>query len=251
MLSEDVLTFQQQVEPRSSIPLLFITVITVIACLLRLIIIGSSTALNDVISLTVNSLYASYLMCCSLLLWRSCTGAISLPLSPRTLTSTTIPPQPPSKAVNDPQLTWGPWRIPGAFGIAVNAFACAYMVVIIFFNFWPPVTPTVASTMNYTSLVLGTVMMFSVIYYLVWADGCTEGQSWRLLLISEFGGARGEPVRGKAVRRECDECDHWVVSTRGTNRELWILPPRGRGGFVTVCRVKSPIQTSRNTLVSL
>ena len=26
------------------------------------------------------------------------------------------------------KLIWGPWRIPGAFGIAINAFACVYLL---------------------------------------------------------------------------------------------------------------------------
>lgn len=162
-----------KVEPRSSIPLLSVAVTTVIACLLSLIIIASSTAFNDVISLTVSGLYASYFMCCSLLLWRRCTGAISLPPSSGPLTNT--PAAPHTSAASDPQLTWGPWRIPGVFGIVVNAFACAYMIVIIFFSFWPPATPTTASTMNYSSLVLGAVMIFSVVYYLVWARRVYKG----------------------------------------------------------------------------
>ncbi|MCJ1261565.1 hypothetical protein MMC22_001430 [Lobaria immixta] len=162
-----------KVEPRSSIPLLSVAVTTVIACLLSLIIIASSTAFNDVISLTVSGLYASYFMCCSLLLWRRCTGAISLPPSSGPLTNTPAAPQ--TSAASDPQLTWGPWRIPGVFGVVVNAFACAYMIVIIFFSFWPPATPTTASTMNYSSLVLGAVMIFSVVYYLVWARRVYKG----------------------------------------------------------------------------
>lgn len=154
-----------------------------IACLLSLIIIGSSTAFNDVISLTINSLYASYLMCCSLLLWRRCTGAILIPPPSSSLTKTTIHPHPvASAAAIHPQLTWGPWRIPGVFGIAVNAFACVYMIVIIFFSFWPPVTPTLASTMNYSPLVLGAVMIFSVVYYLLWARRVYKGPIIEIVL---------------------------------------------------------------------
>lgn len=149
--------------------MLSVAVTTVIACLVSLIIIGSSTAFNDVISLTINSLYASYFMCCSLLLWRRCTGAIALPPSSRSLSNGTIP---SSKVL---QLVWGPWRIPGVFGIVVNSFACFYMIVIIFFSFWPPAAPTTASTMNYSSLVLGAVMIFSVVYYLVWARQVYKG----------------------------------------------------------------------------
>ncbi len=142
-----------QVERHTSVPLISIIVTTIIACLLSLINIGSSTAFNDVISLTIDGLYGSYLICCSLLLWRRCAGAISLPneRSPN----------------QHGTLTWGPWHLQGWFGIAVNAFACVYMIIILFFSFWPPVTPTKTSTMNYSALVTGAVLIFSVFYYLL------------------------------------------------------------------------------------
>lgn len=120
------------------------------------------------ISLTIDGLYGSYFICCSLLLYRRLTGAI-LPLN------TDVPayvaaintPSPDSSAPT--KLIWGPFHLPGLFGIFVNGFACIYMLIIIFFSFWPPVTPTTAKNMNYTVLVTGAVAGFSVIYYLLWA----------------------------------------------------------------------------------
>lgn len=132
------------------IPLISIIVTTIISCLISLINIGSSTAFNAIISLTIAGLYGSYLVCCSLLIWRRCTGAISLPGEGSSGT-----------------LTWGPWRLHGWFGIAVNAFACVYMVIIIFFSFWPPVIRPDKETMNYSVVVTGAVLIFSIIYYLI------------------------------------------------------------------------------------
>lgn len=135
------------------VPLVSIVVTTIISCLISLINIGSSTAFNAVISLTIAGLYGSYLVCCSLLLWRRCTGAISLPGE--------------GSPIHHGTLTWGPWRLRGWFGIAVNAFACVYMVIIIFFSFWPPMIRPNKETMNYSVVVIGGVSIFSVIYYLI------------------------------------------------------------------------------------
>jgi choline transport protein len=79
--------------------------------------------------------------------------------------------------VNAPNapLVWGPWHIPGIFGIANNAFACIYMTVILFFSFWPPATPVVAATMNYSSLMLGAVVIFSIGYYVLYARNEYQG----------------------------------------------------------------------------
>ena len=54
-------------------------------------------------------------------------------------------------------------------GMVVNAIACAFMIFVLFFSFWPPVTPTTAPTMNFSVLVSGAVFIFSVVYYFVWA----------------------------------------------------------------------------------
>ncbi|MCJ1361829.1 hypothetical protein MMC16_000929 [Acarospora aff. strigata] len=158
--------YLSKVEPRTSIPLVSVAVTTTIACLLGLINIGSSTAFNDVISLTINGLYSSYFICCSLLLWRRCTGAIHIP-APGNPTHESHLPSTSSRPTLP--LTWGPWRMPGIFGIVVNAFGCVYMLIILFFSFWPPVTPTTAQTMNYSVLVTGTVVAFAVVYYFLYA----------------------------------------------------------------------------------
>ncbi|KAL8695665.1 MAG: hypothetical protein Q9224_003252 [Gallowayella concinna] len=168
--------YLSKVEPRSSIPLVSILTTVTISCLLALINIGSSIAFNDVISLTINGLYASYLLACSLLLYRRVTGSIALPTTNTYETNPKIVTEADNVSgqgiIN---LTWGPFHLRGALGIAVNAIGCVYMVIIIFFSFWPPVTPVTPETMNYSVLVTGSVILFSVVYYLVYARRIYKG----------------------------------------------------------------------------
>ena len=138
-------------------PVYSILATTIIASLLALINIGSSTVFNDLISMTIAGFYGTYFTSCSLLLWRRCSGAIG-----------DLPLEQDVSAPEKTRLTWGPWRIPGHLGIVNNVFACAYMIVIFFFSFWPPTNPTTPSTMNYSSLVFGAVILFSIAYYFAW-----------------------------------------------------------------------------------
>ena len=153
---------QFQIEPRSSTPFYAVAVTTVFACLLALINLGSSTVLNDVLSLSIAGFYATYFVAASLLLYNRCTGAIRSPTPGGLQVSSRDPKS------GDFTLIWGPWRIPGSLGIINNVFACAYMVVIWFFSFWPATDPTSPSTMNYASLVAGSLILFSMFYYFIW-----------------------------------------------------------------------------------
>lgn len=147
-----------QVNPRTSIPVATIIATTITSTLLSLIILGSSTAFNNIVSIAVTGLSASYVLAIGLLLWRRTTGGIRhSPLSGSQLTNT------PGF-----ELSWGPWHIPGIVGPAVNLFAIIYVLVILFFSFWPPDVPVDGAKMNYTILVTGAVLIFSVTWYLAW-----------------------------------------------------------------------------------
>lgn len=65
------------------------------------------------------------------------------------------------------QLHWGPWRIPEPFGTINNIFACIYLLLLWFWSFWPPVTPVVPATMNFSVLVFAFVVVASIVWYLV------------------------------------------------------------------------------------
>lgn len=141
-------------------PLYAIGMTTVFSGLLQLIAIGSSVAFNDVISLTVAGLYSSYLVCSTLLLWRRCAGRIGGA----------------SQDVDGKTgLQWGPFKVPGSLGIAINALGCIFMVIIIFFSFWPPATSTTAVSMNYSILVFGAAILFSIAFYVAIAHKTYSG----------------------------------------------------------------------------
>lgn len=157
--------------PRALTPINAVFVTTAISILIGLISIGSPTAFNDLVSLSVNSLYTSYFIVCALLLWRRVTGAIKVEADitadgPRYIGS---------GSADIGQLAWGPWRIPGLFGLCVNTFACIYMVIIIFFSFWPQGKAPTPATMNFSCLVTGSVALLSCLYYLVWAHRTYSG----------------------------------------------------------------------------
>lgn len=129
-----------------------------VSTVLSLIVLGSSTAFNNIVSIAVAGLAASYALAIGLLLWRRTTGRIRhSALSGTQLTNT------PGF-----ELSWGPWYMPGILGPAVNLFAFIYVLIILFFSFWPPEVPVDAANMNYSVLVTGAVLVFSVSWYLGW-----------------------------------------------------------------------------------
>jgi len=198
------------VEPRTKVPVVVVGVVSLFACLLTLIYVGSYTAFNDVISLTITGFYGSYFLLSAFLLYHRIKGHVApqgsqlvdLSTDPQTtlLTSTAIgitgfdktskdvegeksddpgemgstPASVPeiTEGVAQVQLIWGPWYIPGILGIINNAYACLYMIFVIFWSVWPLVTPVDASTMNYSVLVTGGVIIFSIIWY--WVRGRKE-----------------------------------------------------------------------------
>ena len=150
----------QRVNSKSAIPVFAVTTTTAISCLLALINLGSSTAFSDIVSLSVVGLFGSYIITVVLLLWRRIRGDIKPHGSMAIGVHTNIAGEP---------LTWGPWHIPGVFGIFTNSFAVVYLIIVFFFVNWPPVSAPTPATMNYSSLMFGVTMIFSVLYYVFWA----------------------------------------------------------------------------------
>lgn len=146
-------------------PVWSITAITAISVILSLIIIGSPLGFDIIVSLTVACLYLSYFLAIVLVLYRRCTGGISTASdSPSELANTA-----------GTRLVWGPWHFRGALGIFINVFACAYLLFVLFFSFWPPYTPITAADMNYSSVLMVAVILFSVFYYMVFARKVYDG----------------------------------------------------------------------------
>ena len=143
-----------QLDPRTSIPIYTIAVTTIISMLLSLIILGSSVAFNNIVPLSVAGLYFSYLLSCGLLLWRRTKGDIK-------------PHSDTVDAVGHGRLYWGPWRIPEPLGTINNVISCLYLVLLLFWSFWPPATPVTPSTMNFSILVFGATIMFSLVWHVI------------------------------------------------------------------------------------
>jgi choline transport protein len=174
--------FLMKVEPRTQVPVVAVGAVTLFACLLTLIYVGSYTAFNDVISLTITGFYGSYFLPSTFLLYRRIKGHIL----PHGSAAESVDPTPSSGiggggggddekvnplpgtvevGVAQARLIWGPWHIPGILGTINNAYACVYMIFVVFWSVWPPVTPVDASTMNYSVVVTGGVIIFSIIWY--------------------------------------------------------------------------------------
>lgn len=67
------------------------------------------------------------------------------------------------------KLIWGPWRIPGAFGVFMNITSVSYLTLAIFWGFWPPDSAVMVNNMNYNIVVFGGVLLLAVLYYLTYA----------------------------------------------------------------------------------
>ena len=69
--------------------------------------------------------------------------------------------------VGPESLQWGPWKVPGAFGVANNIFACVYLFVLWFFSFWPGSVKVDAQSMNFSSVTFGGTVLFAIVWYFV------------------------------------------------------------------------------------
>ncbi|KIV98562.1 hypothetical protein, variant [Verruconis gallopava] len=196
-----------RVSKRTKVPNFAVFTVAAIAALLVLIYIGSAVAFNDVISLTITGFYGSYFLPCALLFWHRIKGHI-LPYGSSVSSAqetTTLDPMvgtaegdvlheksstnkalftaPEAASGNghaevghvEVKLIWGPWKIPGIIGIINNAYACFYMIFVIFWSVWPPATPVQANTMNYSVVVTGGVMILSAVWYYIRARKVYDG----------------------------------------------------------------------------
>ncbi|KAH8882453.1 putative GABA permease [Thozetella sp. PMI_491] len=148
---------------RSALPVTCVVSTLVITMLLSLIVLGSPTVLQDLLSLVLSALFSSYLLACTLLLWRRWTGAIQSYVAGNT------------DVLDVGHLSWGPWRVPEPFGTINNIYACVYSLFLLFWSFWPVQTPTTPATTNWSVLVFGSVIIFSLLWYAVRARHYFKG----------------------------------------------------------------------------
>lgn len=149
------------VESRTKLPLYAIGVTTVITLLLALINIGSTAAFNAVASLLVAGFLASYMIPIGLLLW---------------------------KRVRGDKIRYGPWKL-GKFGILANGFSLVWCVIAMFFSFWPTAVPVTAKTMNWSCLLYGATMIFSVLFYIFYGRYRYSGPIVETSVVEQLHGA--------------------------------------------------------------
>ena len=129
--------FWAHVNKRYLIPVRTIILMTVVALLLGLVNIGSSTAFNALTTLALIGHYTSYLLPIALLVMRR---------------------------FSSKEIPFGPFRL-GKWGLPINCFAIAYSLLLIVFMVFPPYQPVDAMNMNYSSLIFGFVLLLSLVMW--------------------------------------------------------------------------------------
>ncbi|KAJ5220117.1 hypothetical protein N7468_009321, partial [Penicillium chermesinum] len=126
-----------------------------VSVLISLIDIGSEIAHTVMISIAIPGWYSSYLIVELLLLYHRCRGQIALQVDYD------------DTKINTPgeKLVWGPFRVPGIWGILVNGYAIVYSVLVIFFSFWPAEMRPTATGMNYSVVSTGGTVILAIVYY--------------------------------------------------------------------------------------
>ena len=149
--------------PKTAIPNYAVYVIAGVACFVGIINLGSAAAFNIILSIGISSLYGSYTITEALLLWRRVRGDIRKPseMGGHTWSAN--------------ERVWGPFHIPGIWGIALNAFAVCYGTIVIIFCFFPTTVNPDPAHMNWACLITAAVIFFAVIYYLIFAHKVYKG----------------------------------------------------------------------------
>ncbi|KXT18960.1 hypothetical protein AC579_8709 [Pseudocercospora musae] len=131
--------FLSKVRPDSGVPANSVYVTLVFTFLIALIIIGSVTAFNIILSVSATGLFTSYIIVISTVLAKRFRGD-KFPSSQFNL---------------------------GKFGYVANIIGICFLVVAWLFLFFPPVPQPNPATMNWAVLVYGAVIIFALAYYLI------------------------------------------------------------------------------------
>ncbi|KAH8808489.1 amino acid/polyamine transporter I [Xylogone sp. PMI_703] len=144
-----------KVHAPTALPLYSIFVTCMISLLLALINIGSTTALNAIVSVNCAAFFSSYMFPIGLILFR--------------------------RLRNDSekdQIHWGPWKMGPVIGPIVNAVALIYAILALFFSFFPATSTVTPVSMNWSCLIYGASIIFSVLFYLLFGK---HGYKWPIV----------------------------------------------------------------------
>lgn len=145
----------KHVDSKYRIPSRAIALVSAVIVLLSLINIGSSTALNAILSLSTIALYTSYII------------PISCLISMRLRVKEKVYDAPAGHAdISEERLVFGPWNL-GRWGMLINIYGVCYATLLVPFMALPTSLPLTAVTMNYAGPVFLLVLCFAVVDYAV------------------------------------------------------------------------------------
>jgi len=131
------------IQPGLDVPVNAVIFSFAFAALITLINIGSAAAFNSITSLGTGTLTVSYIICISTIVWRRISNKPLLPSR---------------------------FDLGRSFGLAINLVALAFLSVAFVIAFFPPVPLPVLTvvSMNWSILIFGVVVLFSIFYFIVW-----------------------------------------------------------------------------------
>ncbi|KAI6900695.1 amino acid permease [Hortaea werneckii] len=131
------------VRPGLDVPVNAILVSFTFAACISLVNIGSTAAFNSITSLGTGTLTISYIICLSCMIWLRINGKPLLPSR---------------------------FDLGRSFGLALNVTAVGFLVLVFVIAFFPPVPEPLLAvvSMNWSILIFGVVVLFSMLYYFLW-----------------------------------------------------------------------------------
>jgi choline transport protein len=140
------------VDLNTRLPINAILVTLVINVLLALISIGSLTAFGAFYSVVLAAYQSSFLLAASVMLRKR----LSTPTS---------------------EIPWGPFCLK-RLGVPITILAIIYTVLALFFSFWPAFAQVDAATMNYSCLIFGGALIFSMVFWVLYGRKVYVGPIW-------------------------------------------------------------------------
>ncbi|KAH7384377.1 amino acid/polyamine transporter I [Phaeosphaeria sp. MPI-PUGE-AT-0046c] len=148
-------TYFKRIETNERIPVRAVKLLCAVMVLLSLINIGSTVALNAILSLATMSLYISYIIPIF------CLISMRLRVKDKVYNSTAG-----YAEVSEDRLVFGPWNL-GKWGMLINVCAVTYATLLLPFMSLPTSLPLTYSTMNYAGPIVLLVLSFASVDYLV------------------------------------------------------------------------------------
>lgn len=145
----------KRIEGKQRLPIRAINLVCAIMVLLSLINIGSSVALNAILSLSTIALYTSYIIPIA------CLISMRLRIKDKVYKS-----EAGHAEVSENRLVFGPWNL-GKWGMLVNIIGVSYATMMLPFMALPTSLPVTRESMNYAGPIFIGVLCFAGLDYLV------------------------------------------------------------------------------------